>query len=154
MPKQKKIASKQANQWEVDPRQATFLAVYLDPKSPTFGNGLQSAISAGYTESYAAVMVSEMPDWLSENLNELNLVEKAVKNLNEQLDDNDKKAKALKWDATKFTLQTLHKGKFSSRTELTGAEGKDLVFSSKTDEELKAIIINANKVIGETNGTN
>lgn len=141
----KKIAAKQANQWEVDPRQAVFLAAYLDPKSPTFSNGLQSAISAGYTESYAAVMVSEMPDWLSENLNELNLVEKAIRNLNEQLEDGDKKAKALKWDATKFTLQTLHKSKFSSRTELTGPEGKD-IFSSKTDEELKAMIAKAQEV--------
>ena len=40
------------NQYKPDPRQALFLKHYLDPKSPTFSNALQSALKAGYEQEY------------------------------------------------------------------------------------------------------
>ena len=113
-----------ANQYEVDPRQAEFLKNYLDPKSKTFSNALQSALSAKYSQEYAENILSLMPDWLSESIADVNLVGKAVRNLSKFLDDDtDKRIQA---DITKFTLERLNKKKFSARSELTGADGKDL----------------------------
>lgn len=69
-----------------DPRQALFLSLYLDRKSPSFGNAFQSAIDAKYEESYALVLKSSMPDWLSENLKKERFVEKAERHFEEILD--------------------------------------------------------------------
>lgn len=107
----------------LDPRQQKFLQHYLDPKSPTFSNALQSALKAGYAQEYAESITYQMPDWLSENLGDASLVTKAIANLDGLLDEEDKKIKA---DMTKFVLERLHKGKYSTRTELTGSDGKDL----------------------------
>lgn len=49
----------------VDPRQVSFLDHYFNPESPTFGNATQSAIAAGFSESYADNLLHLMPDWLS-----------------------------------------------------------------------------------------
>jgi hypothetical protein len=70
---------------EPDPRQALFLSAYLDPKSPTFSNGLQSAIKAGYSQEYAEVLTSNMPAWLSENIRRTNFVHLAEEHMNEVL---------------------------------------------------------------------
>lgn len=52
----------------VDPRQTAFLTGFLDPQSPTYSNATQSAIAAGFTESYADNILHLMPDWLSGSL--------------------------------------------------------------------------------------
>jgi hypothetical protein len=52
----------------LDPRQAAFLAAYIDPKSPTYSNALQSALSAGYSQQYAENITSLLPEWLSERI--------------------------------------------------------------------------------------
>lgn len=44
----------QGNQWQATEKQVKYIDYYMDPKSETFGNSYQSAIKAGYTESYAA----------------------------------------------------------------------------------------------------
>lgn len=64
---------------ELSPQQQEFLKNYLNPKSKTWGNALQSAIDAGYTEEYAKVMISRDLDWLSEYVKKNNLVIKAKK---------------------------------------------------------------------------
>jgi hypothetical protein len=72
-----------------DPRQAFFLSYFLDPKSETFSNCYQSAIKVGFSEAYAKVLTSQMPDWLSEKLREIELdsmVLKAKRNLDLILD--------------------------------------------------------------------
>ena len=38
---------------DLDPRQTAFLTYYLDPKSETFSNALQSGLKAGYKQEYA-----------------------------------------------------------------------------------------------------
>lgn len=120
-----------ANQHRPDPRQALFLENYLDPKSKTFGNAMQSAISAGYDESYAKNLMGNMPTWLSEKMETTKteeIVEKAQNNLiefikKESEDPIDKKIKA---DMTKFALERLAKKKYSVRQELTGEEGQEI----------------------------
>lgn len=69
-----------------DPRQALCLTHYLDPKSPTFSNMLQSALKAGYAQEYAENLMSLLPDWLSDRIGESAMLLKAERNLDEVLD--------------------------------------------------------------------
>lgn len=75
-----------ANQWIADPRQQLFLAYYLDPKSKTFSNALQSALRAGFAQEYAESILSKMPDWLAEKVGNSSMLLKAERNLEEALD--------------------------------------------------------------------
>lgn len=106
------------------PQQEAFLSFYINPKSPTWGNARQSALKADYSSEYAGNITALMPKWLDEALEDSKLVGKAMKNLSEFIGDDENVN--IKWDATKFTLSRLAKGKFSERTEQTGADGKDL----------------------------
>lgn len=42
---------------ELPPKRAAFVKAYTDPTAPTFGNGTQSAVAAGYQQSPGAVAV-------------------------------------------------------------------------------------------------
>ena len=107
---------------ELSPQQQEFLKNYLNPKSKTWGNALQSAIDAGYTEEYAKVMISRDLDWLSEYVKKNNLVIKAEKNmemaLDGLLDDPEKGKKELQYKASEFILKT---------------QGKDLGYTERAD---------------------
>lgn len=111
---------------ELNPQQQSFLAYYMDPKSDTWGNALQSALKAGYKQEYAESITAKMPDWLAENVGDSKLLLTALKNLNEFLNTTDEKLQVIRWDATKTTLKGLAKNKFSERQEVTGKDGKDL----------------------------
>lgn len=106
------------------PQQGEFLKNFLDPQSETFSNYYQSSLKAGYSEEYAKNISGQMPKWLDEALEDNNLVREALNNLSEFIRDNENKN--LQWDATKFTLSRLAKGKFSDRTEHTGKGGEKL----------------------------
>ena len=67
---------------ELSPRQILFLKGYLDPKSETFSNALQSALKAGFTQEYAENITNLMPNWLSEAIGSGPIVEKAEKLVN------------------------------------------------------------------------
>lgn len=69
-----------------DPRQAAYLAFYLDPKSETYANSLQSALKAGYSQEYAESLRAQMPVWLSESLGDNRRVESAQKHIDEVLE--------------------------------------------------------------------
>lgn len=73
-----------ANQYLLDPRQLKCWEAYVDPKSLTFGNALQSAILAGYEEGHANKITAEK--WWGEKVRRLNLVSKAERNLDQALD--------------------------------------------------------------------
>ena len=123
-----------ANQWFSDPRQELFLKAYLDPKSPTWGNALQSGLKAGYTQEYSENITGQMPNWLSESLGRGKLVQKAERNLDLALDglldDPEKGKKELQYKASEFVLKTQGKEQgYTERTEITGKDGKDLKIS-------------------------
>lgn len=61
----------QANQWQVDPRQAAFLKNYLDPTSATYSNAYRSALAAGYAEEYAVNIKAQAAQWLTEKLEQV-----------------------------------------------------------------------------------
>lgn len=123
-----------ANQYESDPRQSLFLAYYLDPKSETFSNALQSALKAGYSQEYAESLTYQLPDWLSESLGDNKRLQKAEKKLDEILempavDQEGRVDNALISNQVKVATlyaKGLGKHKYSERTEHTGANGKDL----------------------------
>ena len=129
--------STQGNQYQADPRQAEFLKNYFDPISTTFGNCKQSGIAAGYSEEYSENLMSLYPDWLSNFIEDAQLVKKAENALTEALEyitlgeDNkiDASVARVKLDAAKLVLKGLRKDKFSERSEVTGKGGKDLVFA-------------------------
>ena len=123
-----------ANQYKADPRQSLFLAAYLDPKSETFSNALQSALKAGYSQEYSESILNQDTNWLSESLRDEELVSRAEKALSEALGyitvneegRVDSGAGRLKLDAAKLVLKGMKKEKYSERTELTGENGKAL----------------------------
>lgn len=107
------------------PQQELFLAEYTNPKSSNFGNALQSALKAGYTETYASNITTLMPDWLLENIGDMKRLRKAEKNLDEvqniqiyneegKIDANlvDKRTKV-----DMFLAERLNKNKYSTKTE-------------------------------------
>lgn len=126
-----------ANQHKPDPRQAEFLINYLDPKSETFSNALQSAIKAGYSQEYGENIMSLMPDWLSESIADSELLKLAEKRLKQLLNfepvdeegkiDNSLLANQMK--AINLVAKGIGKAKYSERVEQTGADGKPLVIT-------------------------
>lgn len=112
-----------ANQWVVDPRQEMFLSSYLNPQSETWGNALQSALKAGYTQQTAESIICRAPKWLVESLGDNILLQKASRNLGIALegglDDQEKGGRPLQMRATEFVLKGLQKNKWGDKIDPT-----------------------------------
>lgn len=121
-------------------QQQTFLKHFIDPKSETWGNYLQSGLKAGYSREYSENISSLMPDWLSESIGDSKLVMKANKNLEMALDglldDSEGGAKTIQWKATETTLKGLQKAKWADRKELGGIDGKDLFIVKQEEKDM------------------
>jgi hypothetical protein len=144
MPEEKKIETNnnpnKVNQYtDPDPRQSLFLKYYLDPKSETFSNALQSGLRAGYSEEYSRNILSMGLDWLSDSIDSEHMVKKAEKNLNNLMESEDEKVKL---DTSKFVASRLGKKKWSERIENTGADGKDLIPDKEIDDKISKAINN------------
>lgn len=83
---QRKKVDGVANQWQSNPRQDEFLKYYYDRNSETFANAYQSAIRAGYSESYARVLTANSVKnlWLKYN-DKTNLTEEHIEGLIQQI---------------------------------------------------------------------
>lgn len=146
---------KGANQYKIDPRQASFVAYYLDPKSETYSNCLQSALKAGYEQEYAENLLNIMPKWLSESMDisgDMKRLRKAEKNLDEVQNINiyDKEGKPdsqlidKRTKVDMFLAERLNKSKYSARTDVTsGGEKIDTVLvkflDAKDNRDTKGI---------------
>ena len=116
----------------LNPQQELFLASYTDPKSDTFGNALQSALKAKYSQEYAENIMALLPDWLSENIGDIRRLRKAEKNLEEVqnlpvINQEGKVDVALIEKRSKvdmFIAERIGKKKYSTRSEVTGENGK------------------------------
>lgn len=134
MEEKRKTNPNGANQFLLDPRQKLCWDNYVNPKSETFGNGLQSAIKAGYEPDYANQITTT--EWFKEKVRRMNLLGKAEKVLDrhlelpEQFDDNgklDASIERIKLDAAKFVASTQGKNEgYSTRTEQTGKDGEEI----------------------------
>lgn len=122
-----------ANQYVLDPRQKLCWELYVNPTSETFGNGLQSALKAGYSESHANTITTE--DWFQDKVRRMNMLRKAEKVLDKTLTyeaiDQEGKVKTdllrVQTDVAKHITSTLGKNDgYSSRNEVTGANGETL----------------------------
>ena len=114
----------------LSPKQIEFFKHFLDKKSPTFSNITQSAIKAGYSESFAKNLTSIMPKWLSETIGDEKIIKKAEKNLEMALDglldDPERGKREIQYKATEFSLRTLKREKYSERKEHTGKDGEPI----------------------------
>ncbi len=122
-----------ANQYNLDPRQRLCWDFYVNPKSETFGNALQSALKAGYEESYSRTITDT--EWFCEKVRRLNMLSKAEKVLDRTLDlpavDEEGKVDVallrVQTDVSKHLTSTLGKNEgYSTRIESTGKDGNDL----------------------------
>lgn len=142
-----------ANQYQLDPRQKLCWDSYINPRSETFGNAYQSAIKAGYEKGTAEQITGFK--WFVEKTRRLNLLNKAEKVLEEMIDmstintvergdelivKTDPALTKIKQDTAKFLAERLGKENYSSRSELTGPDGSNLV---PVDEEIKSKIDSA-----------
>lgn len=117
----KKTTAIQTNEI-LNPQQIEFIKFYLDPKSETFGNAYQSALKVGYSDTYAQNITDLMPKWLSENIGDADMLNKAISNLKEFLNleyKNDGNKLRVKFDATKFVAERLGKAKFGQEGSKT-----------------------------------
>lgn len=134
-----------ANQYVLDPRQKLCWDLYVNPKSKTFGNGLKSAVEAGYSESHAETITTEK--WFQDKVRRIGLLSKAEKVLDEMLDmpvlvaewegkgedaelvvNTEPALVKIKQDTAKFIAERVGKNEgYSSRTEVTGADGESLI---------------------------
>lgn len=135
-----------ANQYQLDPRQKLCWEFYVNPNSETFGNGLKSAIKAGYEEGTANQIT--VAAWFRDKLRRFNMLEKAEKVLDKTLEmksTNDEGVVQVdllrvQTDVAKHLTKTLGKEHYSERTELTGPEGKDLIPDQKSKERAEAAV--------------
>ena len=110
-----------------------FANFYLSPESVSFMNVRQSALRAGYSELYANNITVQRPKWwieLTETANYrrarmLDSAESALESTVTKDPENDTQEK-LKHDASKFISERLGKGFYSTRQEVTGADGRRL----------------------------
>jgi hypothetical protein len=120
----------------LNPQQELFLERYTNPKSITFSNAVQSALSAGYSENYANNITGLMPDWLLENIGDMKRLKRAEKNLDEVqnlpiVDEEGKVDVQLIEKRNKvdmFLAERLNKEKYSTKTntDLT-SKGEQIV---------------------------
>jgi hypothetical protein len=135
-----------SNQYLLDPRQLTCWGFYVDPKSETFGNAMQSAIRAGYEEATANQITTF--EWFIGKRRRLNMLSKAEKVLDKALsyetDSEDENGKIkvqvdllrVQTDVAKTVATTLGKDDgYSSKIELVTD-----VFSSDEKEALLALL--------------
>ncbi len=141
-----------ANQYLLDPRQKLCWKLYTDPNSETFGNGLQSALKAGYDETTALGITCA--NWFREKARKLDLLDKAEKVLEETLEMEtvnnvfvgdevitrvDSSLVKIKQDTAKFVAERLGKRDYSTRSELTGEDGEELIKQPYDEEQIKNI---------------
>jgi arginine/lysine/ornithine decarboxylase len=117
-----------------DPRVDIFKQFYLKIDSYTFMNILQSALRAGYSEQYARNISVQRPSWWvdlmnSAEYNRAKMLEEAENRLYERVTEksvDDVQRLKIQTDVAKFVTERLGKDKYSTRQELTGADGRRL----------------------------
>lgn len=132
----------------LNPQQRAFKKAYCSPRSPTFGNAFQSALSVGYDEAYAAQITARNTDWMNEIVRDMELLDKAEAALHEALDYDvrngeeagvDPAVAGIKSKVGMFVAERLGKDRYSLRNEVTGEDGEAItwrVVRGRADEPL------------------
>lgn len=121
-----------------NPKAGIFAMFFLDPTSKTFWNARGSAIRAGYSEQYANSLTVQKPKWYVEltetaEYRRAEMIKLSEANMHRRVatvpeTDVDKKLQA---DTDKYITERLGKALYSSRQEVTGADGRRL-FDNET----------------------
>lgn len=96
---------------EFTPQQIKFAMFYYLPDSPTYGNAMQSALRAGFSDKYSRNITVKNLNWIKDVVLEIGgkgvtkdkLVRKAKKVLDKSLDSEDEK---IAQDTAKFIAKT------------------------------------------------
>lgn len=125
-----------------DPRVDMFKQFYMRPDSYTFMNARGSALRAGYTEQYANNITVQRPKWYAEMLESSDhkraeMLKKAESRLYERVEESvergDNGRLKIQTDVAKFVSERLGKDVYSTRNEVTGADGKALFSDQDRD---------------------
>lgn len=139
-----------ANQTTSDPREQKCWDFYVETIIKGEVNGYESAVKAGYSHDHARNIT--MQGWFKERLEDLErkeMLSKAEKKLSKTLTyevENDKgeiKTDLLRiqTDVAKHLTSTLGKNKgYSTKTELTGQDGKALIPETLSEEERNKLL--------------
>ena len=143
------------NKRAIDPRSTIFKQYYIDPQSPTFMNVLQSALRAGYSQEYSESLGYQNPKWFDElmtdkDVERAKMLNEAEKGLYEAVtyDSDDKERAKMKLQASVYVTERLGKTLYSSRQEVTGADGRRL-FSSETRASASVPVANLFKGVAK-----
>ena len=128
----------------LDPRQRDCWERYVNPTSETFANAKASAIASGYSDAHAADIKTF--DWFIRQERKSRMRDKGEKVLEEMLDMpvtvlvhegaggekteyvvTDTTLVKIKQDTAKFAVERLGKEDWSTRQEVTGADGGPLI---------------------------
>lgn len=120
------------------PKQINFAMRYYIPTSPTYGNALQSALKAGYSQEYAENITTFNLEWMEKIISEIigksndkqSLVIKAKKVLNKSLDSPDEK---IAQDTAKFI----------AKTDPEFSEKQDITSNGQTLETVRVTLVDA-----------
>ena len=142
-----------ANETTNDPRQEVMWSVYVRNIAKGIENAYEAAIEAGYSEDHSRNIT--MQGWFKEKkakLKRKDMLSKSEKVLDEtlEMDTTDKEGRIdpqlhkIKVDVAKTIVSTLGKDEgYSTRSELTGKNGENLIPSV----ESKEVVENAFKEI-------
>jgi len=129
------MEERQANQHTSDPREQIMWDIYVSNITKGIENAYQAAIEAGYAEDTAKNIT--LTGWYKERKDKLRrkeMLSKAEKVLDRTLtlEPVDEKGEIkvdllrVQTDVAKHVTNTLGKEEYSTRSELTGKDGKDL----------------------------
>jgi hypothetical protein len=123
-----------------DPRVVLFKQYYIDPKSHTFMNVLQSALRAGYSQEYSESLGYQSPKWFSEmmvdqDVTRAKMLFDAEKSLYTAVKykDGDKDRENMRLKASIYVTERIGKELYASRTELTDKGGRRLFRNEDRD---------------------
>jgi hypothetical protein len=155
----------------LDARQIACWENYANPESPSFGNQRQSAIRAGYGPAFADKVADQ--EWFQGRIRRLNMRIKAEKVLDEMLEMPVQRVKRegfgedsvevvvtdtglvkIKQDTAKFAAERLGKDDWSTRQEITGAEGGPVVDAEKKEksDSILTKILNGYRASSDSSG--
>ena len=124
-----------------------FAKFYMTPTSESFMNVRQSALRAGYSETYANNITVQRPEWWVELIDSAEyqraaMLKKAQSRLDERLSDDvsgDANKLKIQTDVAKFISERLGKEHYSTRQEVTGADGKRLFDNEQRMESVQPL---------------
>lgn len=104
-------SKQKAKEKEFTPQQIKFAMFYYLPDSPTYGNAMQSALRAGFSDKYSRNITVKNLNWIKDVVLEIGgkgvtkdkLVRKAKRVLDKSLDSEDEK---IAQDTAKFIAKT------------------------------------------------